>query len=308
MSKRIMSHCLAGIVSTACISVLCTDTSVLGAVKLEATYEADRNLTIGSPSVPLGQSGTTVGSGKLNVSGSSAYVDYGPAGNYFNYASGTSWGSNTIVMIIRPTAVNPSRHWLASTAGRFDGTLATNGNAGENSISLYDAGSGTVELTLSSYYNPAVINNDVLRNNNSNYGLAANTDYFVAVSWQDDATPDDTSNLNMRLYVRKLSDLAGTDFVSYVSTTGITSPADYRFAQFGNPGFKLENQKWTVGNRPERTESLAGGVDYHQIFDSFVDTQSQFDSLFVQVTTGVPEPSSLGLMALGAAAAFRRRK
>ena len=248
------------ILSLSLLLVNCT----LAEVVLEATYDVNQNLDIGSPSAGTLLSDANVFGGRLNVSGDgTSGVKYGYTVNYLDIAEGSSWGENTIVAIINlDSAPYPYDMFFGSGNGynidyrdgiRFYAHLPSGPGP---ALSLHNDDGGPINIAT------------VAADLGAQYQLDTGKDYFIAGSWRDEG-----STIAMRLYVREVDDVNGTTAV-YVSTDQ-NDPG-------GPTGFvraDTYDQELYVG-RSLTGDTIDGTVDMVRCYNVFADEETEFEDIF----------------------------
>ena len=257
------------------------------AITLEANYNVDQNLNIGSPSGGTLLGTANVSNGMLNTNAAPDGVIYGYTRNYLDITDGVSWGNNTIVAVIT----------LDADAYPYDNLLGSGGGYNPDNrdgikfyahvptwpgpaLALHNDDGGPINIAM------------VGVNLGAQYQLSTGKEYFLAASWRDDG-----ATISMRMYLREMGDILGTS-VKYTSNTQ-TDPG-------GPSGFvRLDgyDQSLYVG-RSFSNDPIDGGVDMVRIYNNFTDTQNDFAAVYTSV---IPEPATLTVFALGSIMYFSRR-
>jgi hypothetical protein len=237
---------------------------------LEATYNANEDLTIGVPSTGGLLGDAEVAGGKLlvpqvGVSG----VFYGPsATNWFNMTNDGSWGTNTIAGI-----------FTLDTRTLVGGlqTLAAIGTEDPYTHTYYTAsygvefnaceGAGMPQLRLIDNWGGDGYS--ALRCEMYSQSLQTGVEYFVAASWRD----NDNGTLDMTIYLRQTDDLTGTN--AYYSTGTSTNPGH---------AHRLPNSYFFVGQSPYGSTpngTLGGSVDLVQVYGgAFQPSKAAYETFY----------------------------
>ncbi|MFA5865415.1 MAG: hypothetical protein WC975_12110 [Phycisphaerae bacterium] len=245
-------------------------------VKTEANYNEDQNLTIGPVDAPWDGvllEGTTVSGSNLNVPIDFGGVIYGgPNGNankYFNIVDygdtdNRTWGQNTMVAIVKPNWSSEKTAAIACVGGGpYDSDPVYKGMVFYFSSEAGGSYMDFVRLDLSRDW---VTQSWYIRNYESWFD--PNATYFCAASWSDLGT-----QIDCKLYIRKLSDTTGTNALFGGWTTDWTAePSSWN------------SQSVYVGMRYNITTggdyAFDGSIDIFQIYDNYTGTKADFEALF----------------------------
>jgi hypothetical protein len=283
---------------TMCVVMLICGIAVvpaLGALTLEATYNANADLTIGAPATGSLKGNASVSGGKLLVpqaaGGPITGVNYGPtATNWFNMTNDGSWGTNTIAGIFTLDAVSGYRTLAAiGTDDPYVHTLYTASYGLE--LNACENGVGMPQLRLIDNWGSGGYS--ALRCEMYSQTLQPGVEYFLASSWRD----NNNGTLDMTIYLRRTDDLTGAN-------------AYFRTGTSTNPGHahRLTASQFVVGYSPYGTSTngtLGGGVNLVQVYGGdFQANQAAYNTLFANA---VPEPTIMILMLTGLAGLLQRR-
>jgi hypothetical protein len=263
----------------ACLCFLASVAPLPAAVLMKADFSVGKDLTTGASPTGTLVGGATVSGGALQVGNTApSGVTYGTVNNYLD-VSNTSWGNNTIIATFSLDSAGNTRQTLFSTSGD---------NA--NGILFFaNVDNGTRGIRLA-FYRGNNENATTLWLNNSK--PKTNTDYFVAASWQDTGT-----SLSVTLYLRELDDLTGETTLYQTFTTAEPT---------GGSGMASSStQTVNLGHR-NTADALNGDIYLFQTYNTFTNTQNDFNTLFT--TVAVPEPGAMALLSAAGVAlmGFRR--